>query len=41
MQSQGGRGILETKFPYKGKYMLHAHVSEFAELGSMGFFEAE
>jgi FtsP/CotA-like multicopper oxidase with cupredoxin domain len=26
-------------FPYEGKYMFHAHVSEFAELGWMGFFE--
>ena len=41
MQGQGERGILEVRFPYKGKYMFHAHVSEFAELGWMGFFEAE
>jgi manganese oxidase len=36
---QGQRGILEVRFPYEGKYMFHAHVSEFAELGWMGFFE--
>jgi FtsP/CotA-like multicopper oxidase with cupredoxin domain len=36
---QGERGILEVRFPYPGKYMFHAHVSEFAELGWMGFFE--
>jgi FtsP/CotA-like multicopper oxidase with cupredoxin domain len=36
---QGERGILELRFPYSGKYMFHAHVSEFAELGWMGFFE--
>jgi FtsP/CotA-like multicopper oxidase with cupredoxin domain len=36
---QGERGILELRFPYAGKYMFHAHVSEFAELGWMGFFE--
>jgi FtsP/CotA-like multicopper oxidase with cupredoxin domain len=36
---QGERGILELRFPYEGKYMFHAHVSEFAELGWMGFFE--
>ena len=36
---QGERGILEVRFPYTGKYMFHAHVSEFAELGWMGFFE--
>ena len=34
-------GLLEVRFPYKGKYMFHAHVSEFAELGWMGFFEVE
>lgn len=41
MQCQGERGIIEVRFPYKGKYMFHAHVSEFAELGWMGFFEVE
>src|SRR5215217_6029909 len=39
VQGQGQRGILELRFPYEGKYMFHAHVSEFAELGWMGFFE--
>jgi FtsP/CotA-like multicopper oxidase with cupredoxin domain len=39
VQGQGQRGILELRFPYTGKYMFHAHVSEFAELGWMGFFE--
>jgi FtsP/CotA-like multicopper oxidase with cupredoxin domain len=38
-QAQGQRDILELRFPYAGKYMFHAHVSEFAELGWMGFFE--
>jgi manganese oxidase len=38
-QGQGQRDILELRFPYTGKYMFHAHVSEFAELGWMGFFE--
>ena len=38
-QGQGQRGILELRFPHAGKYMFHAHVSEFAELGWMGFFE--
>ncbi|CAH0227425.1 Copper-containing nitrite reductase [Peribacillus frigoritolerans] len=41
MQCQGERGIIEVRFPYKGTYMFHAHVSEFAELGWMGFFEVE
>ena len=40
-QAQGQRGILELKFPYVGKYMFHAHKTEFAELGWMGFFEVE
>ena len=29
------------RFPYTGKYMFHAHKTEFAELGWMGFFEVE
>lgn len=41
MQCQGQRGILE--FSYEGfdpgSFMFHAHQSEFAELGWMGFFE--
>ncbi|OXS54925.1 copper oxidase [Cohnella sp. CIP 111063] len=41
MQCQGQRGILEVVFPGPGKYMFHAHQSEFAELGWMGFFEAK
>jgi len=39
MLCQGQRGILEMRFPYTGKYMFHAHQSEFTELGWMGFFE--
>ncbi|HEV2874828.1 MAG TPA: multicopper oxidase domain-containing protein, partial [Thermoleophilaceae bacterium] len=39
IQGQGERGILELRFPYTGTYMFHAHVSEFAELGWMGFFD--
>lgn len=39
VQGQGQRDILELRFPYTGRYMFHAHVSEFAELGWMGFFE--
>jgi FtsP/CotA-like multicopper oxidase with cupredoxin domain len=35
---QGQRGILELRFPYRGRFMFHAHVSEFGELGWMGFF---
>lgn len=39
IQAQGQRGILEMRFPFTGKYMFHAHKSEFADLGWMGFFE--
>jgi FtsP/CotA-like multicopper oxidase with cupredoxin domain len=39
MQCQGQRGILEWRFPMTGKFMFHAHQSEFTELGWMGFFE--
>jgi manganese oxidase len=41
VQGQGQRSILELRFPFTGRYMFHAHVSEFAELGWMGFFEVE
>ncbi|MBA3531654.1 MAG: multicopper oxidase domain-containing protein [Ardenticatenales bacterium] len=40
MMCQGERSILEMRFDYPGKYMFHAHQSEFAELGWMSFFEA-
>ncbi len=40
MQAQGQRGILEFRLRWPGKFMFHAHVSEFAELGWMGFFNA-
>lgn len=41
MQCQAQRGILEFSFTgfEPGRYMFHAHQSEFAELGWMGFFE--
>ncbi|MFD9550585.1 multicopper oxidase domain-containing protein [Nocardia salmonicida] len=39
VQGQGQRGICEMRFPHPGKYMFHAHKTEFAELGWMGFFE--
>jgi FtsP/CotA-like multicopper oxidase with cupredoxin domain len=41
MQCQAQRGILEFSFDgfESGKYMFHAHQSEFAELGWMGFFD--
>ena len=39
MQCQGERGIIEIDFANTGLFMFHAHQSEFAELGWMGFFE--
>jgi manganese oxidase len=36
--SQGERGILEFKYQFPGKYMFHAHKTEFAEKGWMGLF---
>ena len=39
MQCQGERGIIEIDFHNTGKFMFHAHQSEFAELGWMGFFD--
>ena len=40
LMGQGERHILEFTLEYPGKYMFHAHQSELAELGWMGFFEA-
>jgi hypothetical protein len=31
--------VLEIEFAHTGRFMFHAHQSEFAELGWMGFFE--
>jgi manganese oxidase len=39
MLCQGERAVLEMSFKYPGKYMFHAHQSEFAELGWMGMFQ--
>lgn len=36
---QGQRGILEFSFRHPGRYMFHAHKTEFAELGWTGVFE--
>jgi len=38
-QVQGQRGICEVRFPHAGRFMFHAHKTEFAELGWMGHFE--
>jgi FtsP/CotA-like multicopper oxidase with cupredoxin domain len=38
---QGQRGIIEFSYKFPGMYMFHAHTSEFAELGWMGFFHVK
>jgi FtsP/CotA-like multicopper oxidase with cupredoxin domain len=38
VQSQGQRGVIEINFANTGTFMFHAHQSEFAELGWMGYF---
>jgi FtsP/CotA-like multicopper oxidase with cupredoxin domain len=40
IMGQGERHVLEFTLEYPGPYMFHAHQSELAELGWMGFFEA-
>jgi FtsP/CotA-like multicopper oxidase with cupredoxin domain len=39
MLCQGERCIIEIEFHNVGKFMFHAHQSEFTELGWMGFFD--
>ena len=39
IQGQAQRGICEMRFPNEGPFMFHAHKTEFAELGWMGFFQ--
>jgi FtsP/CotA-like multicopper oxidase with cupredoxin domain len=38
---QGERHILEFTYDHPGKFMFHAHQSEFAELGWMGVFDVQ
>lgn len=40
-QMQAQRGMLEFRYKYPGKYMFHAHKTEFAELGWTGNFLVE
>lgn len=40
-QMQGQRGILEFTYKHPGRYMFHAHKTEFAELGWTGVFVVE
>ena len=39
VQCQGQRGVLEIDFTNTGRFMFHAHQSEFTDLGWMGFFD--
>ena len=39
MLCQGQRGIAEWRFEHPGRFMFHAHQSEFTELGWQGFFQ--
>lgn len=39
--NQGERGILEFNYTYPGKYMFHAHKTEFSEKGWMGLFDVK
>ncbi len=39
MLCQGERAVLEFTYDLPGRYMFHAHQSEFAELGWMGIFD--
>lgn len=41
VQGQAQRGMIEFRYKYPGKYMFHAHVTEFAELGWTGNFQVE
>ena len=38
MMCQGERHILEFTYKHTGRFMFHAHQSEFTELGWMGLF---
>ena len=36
---QGDREIIEIDLQNAGRFMFHAHQTQFAELGWMGFFD--
>jgi FtsP/CotA-like multicopper oxidase with cupredoxin domain len=39
IMGQAERSVLELEFRFPGRFMFHAHKTEFAELGWMGLFE--
>ncbi len=39
MLCQGERGVLEFTYKHPGRYLFHAHQSEFSELGWVGMFD--
>ena len=39
--AQGDRGVIEFKYDYPGRYMFHAHQTEFTDLGWMGLFDVK
>lgn len=39
MLCQGQRGVIEIRWQHAGRFMFHAHQSEFTELGWQGFFD--
>lgn len=41
MMCQGERHIVEFRYDLPGRYMFHAHQSEFTELGWMGVFDVQ
>ena len=41
MLCQGERAVLEFTYDFPGRFMFHAHQSEFAELGWMGIFDVK
>ncbi len=41
IQGQGERAVLEFRYKFPGRYLFHAHKTEFAELGWLGVFDVQ